>query len=355
MNWVIAILATLALIALPGEVSSWIGLGDTPLFEFVWIGSSAWVAWDSRHTRLFQGKSRLMPGPVVLFIVCTAVWPVCFPWYLSARRRLRAEARSADRLASRKPDQCLGTSGQPDGSVNGPSIETFPDASSLAIAVAAEWLDALRPCGMASPARGVALSGGRIARDFFRAVARLAKERGQSLGDVHFFWADERCVPPDHAESNYRSATELLLTPMGVPEENVHRIHGEEQSLDAAREAEAELRKFAPANAAGQPVLDLVLLGMGEDGHVASLFPGETEDTMSSPAVYRAVTANKPPPRRITLGYAAIAASREVWVLASGAGKELALRESLSPGGKTPLARVLGERSQTRIFTDLQT
>jgi 6-phosphogluconolactonase len=74
---------------------------------------------------------------------------------------------------------------------------------------------------------------------------------------------------------------------------------------------------------------------------------------MSSPAVYRAVTASKPPPRRITLGYAALAAAREVWVLASGAGKEAALRESLASGGRTPLARVLRERDGTRIFTDI--
>ena len=74
---------------------------------------------------------------------------------------------------------------------------------------------------------------------------------------------------------------------------------------------------------------------------------------MSSQAVYRSVTASKPPPRRITLGYAAIAAAREVWVLASGAGKEAALRESLSPDGTTPLARVLRGRERTCIFTDL--
>lgn len=353
MNWVIAILATLALVALPGEVSSWIGLGDTPLFEFVWIGSSACVAWDSRHTRLFQGKSRLMPGPAVLFIVCTAVWPVCFPWYLAARRRLHAEARAADSLTSSKPNQYLDTAGHSDGSGNGPSIETFPDASSLATAVAAECLVALGPGGMASPAPTVALSGGRIAQDFFRAVAQLAKERGQSLAHVHFFWADERCVPPTDAESNYRSAAQLLFTPLGLPAENIHRIRGEAEPEQAAREAEAELRRFASANATGQPMLDLILLGMGEDGHVASLFPGEAEDVMSSSAVYRAVTASKPPPRRITLGYAAIAAAREVWVLASGAGKQTALRESLSLGGTTPLARVLRSRGQAKVFTDL--
>lgn len=237
--------------------------------------------------------------------------------------------------------------------MNGPYLQTFPNTVSLANSVAAKWLDALKPSLRVAPSQAVALSGGRIAQDFFRAAARLAQERRQSLAHVHFFWADERCVPPDHAESNYRSAAELLLTPLGLPAQNLHRIRGEDAPEPAAQAAERELRQFAPINAAGQPVLDLVLLGMGEDGHVASLFPGEAENVMSSPAGYRTVTASKPPPRRITLGYAAIAAARELWVLASGPGKEAALRESLAPGGRTPLARVLRERARTRIFTDL--
>ena len=228
-------------------------------------------------------------------------------------------------------------------------ITTFNSPDQLATNAARDWLAVVPE----SSSFSVALSGGRIAKDFFSAVARLAWERGQALDHVHFFWADERCVPPMDAESNFRIASELLFQPLGVSAAKLHRIRGEAEPDQAARAAEAELRRFAPFNAAGQPVLDLVLLGMGEDGHVASLFPGEPEDVMKSPAVYRAVTASKPPPRRVTLGYAAIAAAREVWVLASGAGKEEALRESLSPSGRTPLARVLHEREQTRIFTDL--
>lgn len=228
-------------------------------------------------------------------------------------------------------------------------ITTFNSPTQLAANVARESLAGLPESGSFS----IALSGGRIAKDFFTSVTRLAQERGQSLAHVHFFWADERCVPPTEAESNFRIATEQLFQPLGLPTANIHRIRGEDEPEVAARAAEAELRRVAPANPAGQPVLDLVLLGMGEDGHIASLFPGEPEDVMRSPAVYRAVTASKPPPRRITLGYATIAAAREVWVLASGAGKEAALRESLSADGKTPLERVLRGRERTRIFTDL--
>lgn len=230
-------------------------------------------------------------------------------------------------------------------------LKSFANATALAQQCATDTLAlvAERSAGRVC----VAISGGRIAKDYFSSLARQTHERGQSLARVHFFWADERCVPPTDAESNYRSAAELLFTPLALPAQNIHRVRGEDEPGTASREAETELREFAMTNAAGELALDLVLLGMGEDGHIASLFPGEPDDVTNSPAVYRPVTASKPPPRRITLGYGAIAAAWEVWVLASGTGKESALRESLSPTGKTPLGRLLRSRNQTRIYTDL--
>jgi len=87
---------------------------------------------------------------------------------------------------------------------------------------------------------------------------------------------------------------------------------------------------------------------------VASLFSGEPENLVASRAVYRSIEHSpKPPPRRVTLGYPALAAARQVWMLASGSGKETALRISLSAGGTTPFARVLRSRSHTRIFSDI--
>ena len=101
-------------------------------------------------------------------------------------------------------------------------------------------------------------------------------------------------------------------------------------------------------------MLDLILLGMGEDGHVASLFPNAPASVIECETPYLAVrSSSKPPPLRISLSYAAIAAARQVWVLISGAGKEEAFRQSLRPDGKTPLSRILQLRRGTRIFTDL--
>jgi 6-phosphogluconolactonase len=231
-------------------------------------------------------------------------------------------------------------------------MHAFPDAAALARAAAESWLDQLARRGAAAaPPVCVALAGGRIAKEFCCAVARAARDRRALFDGVEFFWGDERCVPPDNPESNFLLAHHALLGPLGISESRIHRIRGEADPQFAAAEAEAELCRVAPLTGDGVPVLDLAFLGMGEDGHVASLFPPATRDP--DKAVYRAVTGPKPPPQRITLSFAALAAAREVWVLASGAGKRAALQRSIAPGGTTPLAAVLQSRPMTKIFTDI--
>jgi 6-phosphogluconolactonase len=222
----------------------------------------------------------------------------------------------------------------------------------LARAAASDWLKEVETANHRESFHGVALSGGRIARRFFSSVVEQAKARKVSFAPVHFFWADERCVLPGDPESNLGVARQFLLSPLEIRDSHVHRIRAEGPEEFAVAEAEAELRRLAPLNDAGQPVLDLIFLGMGEDGHVASLFPGEPKEIAAAKTVYRAVVAPKPPARRITIGYSVLAAARQVWVLASGAGKQGVLRHSLSPEGQTPLAEVLRLRQRTRIYTD---
>jgi 6-phosphogluconolactonase len=233
-------------------------------------------------------------------------------------------------------------------------IASFPSDVALANVAAHEWLQqiATRPANSGNYC--VALSGGRIAKTFSSAVTMLAKARKLDFKAVHFFWGDERCVPPTDAESNFAIAQELIFAPLGIPETQIHRIRGEDDPKQAAKEAETELRDLAPKTPKGQPVFDLIFLGMGEDGHTASLFPGEPAKLATDKSVYRSVTGPKPPPKRITLGYQAIAAAQHVWVMASGAGKEKALHDSLKADGKTPLGKVLKLRSQTKVFTDIK-
>ena len=227
----------------------------------------------------------------------------------------------------------------------------FPDDATLARVVAKRWLGDLaravnRTC------YGAALSGGRIAQRLFQELAGQSSDRAV-FGAVHFFWADERCVPPADPESNFAAAQRLLFDPLRIGDRQIHRIQGELDPAVAAAQAEAELLRIVSADAQRQPVLDLVLLGLGEDGHIASLFPGEPDEVRSSSAVYRAVIGPKPPPRRVTLNYAALRAARQVWVLASGPGKERALRDSISDASETPLGHLLRLRSWTSLFTDI--
>lgn len=237
---------------------------------------------------------------------------------------------------------------------------SFATAGKLAQAVARAWLDEIAAANRAGKRHCVALSGGRIAQKFFAAVVELVAVRNFGDGDtpslpanVHFFWADERCVPPDDAESNFAIARKFLFAPLKITDAQIHRIRGEDSPEAAAKAASTEISKIAPLNENGQPVLDLIFLGVGEDGHVASLFPGEPDVLISDKAIYRAVkNSPKPPPNRITLGYTVITVARQVWVLVSGTGKEAALRESLFSKGRTPLARVTQFRTHTKIYSD---
>jgi 6-phosphogluconolactonase len=230
-------------------------------------------------------------------------------------------------------------------------IKKFSNDLDLAQTAANLWLDSVSK----NRSQSIALSGGGIAKLFFREIAERSLARKISLSQIHFFWVDERCVPPTDPESNFALASELLFRPLKTAPEKIHRLRGELEPGTAVAEANAEIGKIIPQKSQGQPALNFIFLGMGPDGHVASLFPNATETTTNCQTPFLHIdNSPKPPPKRLSLSYAAIAAAKEVWVLASGKGKEQALAESLSENGKTPLARVLKLRAQTRIFTDVQ-
>ena len=227
----------------------------------------------------------------------------------------------------------------------------FAGDSDLAQTAAKEWLQlaaAKFPKG-----HSVALSGGRIATAFYSAVVEEARNLKFTFDHVHFFWSDERCVPPGDAESNFRLANENLFQPMAIALDRIHRIKGELEPAQAVELANADMRAL-PVTTDGLPVLDMIFLGIGPDGHTASLMPNATPEVERSPGPYVYVdNSPKPPPQRITLSYPAIAAARNVWALVAGEGKEEAIRESLRPGARTPFGRVLEGRKETKIFSSV--
>lgn len=170
--------------------------------------------------------------------------------------------------------------------------------------------------------RGVfalALSGGLTPGGLFHRLAALPREV-LPWQATQVYWCDERCVPPDHPESNYRLAREALLDRVAVPPGNIHRIAGEDSVPNRAAEHYAAM---LPS------YLDLMLLGLGEDGHTASLFPGSAALTVRDrPAV--AVVAPKPPLNRITVTPPVIDGAAELLVLVAGAGKAAAVARALT-------------------------
>jgi len=198
-----------------------------------------------------------------------------------------------------------------------------------------------------------------------RGVAHLALSGGTTPGrtyellaaadcdwtGVEVWFADERCVAPEDEESNYRLAAQALLEPAGIDPARVHRMHGElgpaEGALRYAREL-AERVEGGPrcAGPAGVPVLDLVVLGIGPDGHVASLFPGAETLNADEGAVCLGVSDSpKPPPQRITLSLAVLRAARACVLLATGPSKADAVAAMLAePTAHVPASLLLRER-----------
>jgi len=236
--------------------------------------------------------------------------------------------------------------------MNNFALISFASPDELARAAASTWLDDIEVANHAGKQYCVALSGGRITQKLFTTTVELAKTRAVSFERVHFFWADERCVPPTHPDSNFKMAQELLFAPLKISEKNIHRIRGEDMPESALKNAEEELCSIIACKNS-LPVLDLIFLGMGEDGHIASLFPNASAKILDISVPFLVVkNSPKPPPTRISLSYKMIFAARNIAILVSGAGKESALQDSLSPKGNTPLARVIQARP-VKIFSDL--
>ena len=189
------------------------------------------------------------------------------------------------------------------------SVSVLPDAEAAARAAADRVIEAIERARGERGAAHIALAGGNTPRPAYeRVAAELTDWR-----DVHLWFGDERCVAPDDPDSNYRMVRESLIEPAGIPAGQVHRIEGEKDPAEAARAYGASLPER----------LDLAFLGLGEDGHTASLFPGDPR--LEDPTPARPVIASKPPPQRITLGLDVLRGARERVILADGPGKKDAI------------------------------
>jgi len=212
-----------------------------------------------------------------------------------------------------------------------PDIRVQVDRQALAEAVAGFVLtlgeEAVRSKGRFS----IALSGGSTPEILYQALASPGFANRFDWSRTNFFFSDERCVPPDNAQSNYALANRTLFRPLNISSSRVFRMVGESQDHQkAAYEYEQQLRLETKTPASIQPSLDLVLLGLGEDGHTASLFPG-TETLREHHRLVAVTQSPKDPPSRLTMTLGVINRASVVLFLVTGAGKAGVVRAVLDP------------------------
>jgi 6-phosphogluconolactonase len=191
------------------------------------------------------------------------------------------------------------------------------------------------------------LTGGRSPRAINEVLVAQAGDLPWSK--VQLTFGDERCVPPDHEDSNFRVAKESLLDPAGIPAGNVFRMRGEIDPEAAAREYEAMLH--AVASRLGEPryAHDLLLFGLGEDGHVASLFPGAAALEETARDVIP-VIGPKPPPQRLTMTFPLINAARQILFLVPQPDKHPIAEAAMAGDARYPASRVHAQEQTTWLL-----
>lgn len=206
---------------------------------------------------------------------------------------------------------------------------------------AAEQFVALAQQAIAASGRfSVSLSGGSTPKALYSLIATDEFKQQLAWQQIHLFWGDERCVAADHAESNFRMVKESLLSKIHIPSENVHRMAGEMAPLAAAATYERELKQFFSTLPDNLPRFDLLLLGLGEDGHTASLFPGSSalhEAQQSVATTY----VEKLDAYRLTLTFPAINNAAQITFLVAGQSKAAVVKAILTGENiDAPAARI---------------
>jgi 6-phosphogluconolactonase len=220
-----------------------------------------------------------------------------------------------------------------------PEIVIAPDSTALAHEAARRLVNLARDAVGSRGRFSLVLSGGSTPGALYRLLAEEPYRSQLPWGQLHLFWGDERAVPPDDPASNYRLAYSSLIEHVPIPPENIHRIHGELPAEPAARSYENVLHHYF---CGPRTRFDLVLLGLGRDGHTASLFPGSDvlQETERLAAAVEAHYQNRPA-HRITLTLPALNSARQVWFLVTGSDKAgIVSRVMEDPGGDLPAQQV---------------
>lgn len=206
----------------------------------------------------------------------------------------------------------------------------FEDSAELAAQLVVDFKNAVEEKAALGETLTVALSGGHTPKAFFEILAQTPYKEGLSWENVIFFWGDERCVPPDNDESNYKMTNLALLSHIDIPASNIHRVLGEDPPTnEALRYSKVIEENVSSIN--GFPQFDWIFLGMGDDGHTASLFPGASNlEEMEKICV----VAEHPDTgqKRVSITFPVINNAKRVSFLVAGAAKEPVFKEILEKG-----------------------
>jgi 6-phosphogluconolactonase len=225
-------------------------------------------------------------------------------------------------------------------------VSVLADANTLARTVSEQLLDRLVSIQAEGRVPSIALTGGTIANEIYRALARLDSS-AVDWTQVDFWWGDERYVPADSSDRNDRAVELDLLDVVGADPARVHAMPAADEAHPDVTSAAAAYEQELRTHGGGQ--FDLVLLGLGPDGHVASLFPGFPQLDAEGVAV-PVVGSPKPPPERITLTFAALNRTREVWFLVAGEGKAEAVARALADDGSVHQTPARGITAEPRTW-----
>jgi 6-phosphogluconolactonase len=213
-----------------------------------------------------------------------------------------------------------------------PNVQIFPDVEFLARGAADHFIQLASQSIQENGVFSVALSGGSTPQTLYQVLASEPFSEQVDWSKVHLFWGDERCVPPEHPDSNYHRAEKTFISNVPIPEANVHRILAELPPKEAAEAYEETLINFfntlPDEESRHRASFDLVLLGMGEDGHTASLFPG-TEPIHEANRWVSPLYVDPVGAWRITLTPVLINRAGKVIFLVAGSGKNWILQKVL--------------------------
>jgi 6-phosphogluconolactonase len=229
--------------------------------------------------------------------------------------------------------------------VNAPEIRRHDDADVLVGDVASALLDRIEGAQARGVVPHIGLTGGSIAEELHRELARRAADSSVDWSRVAFWWGDERFVPADSPDRNAGQARAALLDHVPVEEANVHEVPASDQVATAEDAAEAYA---AAMRQHGAGFFEVLMLGIGPDGHCASLFPGHPALDARDALAVAVHDSPKPPPDRVSLTFEAMERCRAVWFIASGEGKAEAVARALAEDGtvaETPARGVRGEET----------